>query len=371
MAKVISVRITPVRLPLNRPMAAAAKTFRHRDFILVELECDDGSRWIGFSYIGTGGARAAAIAANELLLPVLLGGEADEIGALWDTMYRAVLLQGRAGLVMNGISAIDIALWDRQARVAGRPLHQELGGSGAQTVAAYASGGYYADGKGYEHLAEEVAGYVAMGFDAVKIKAGAGTLREEEQRTATVREVIGPDRLLMLDMYLAWNDLETALSYVDMYQQFEPYWIEDPFLPDELELYAHLEELIPQPVAAGEFYYGLPAFQTVIERKAASVLQAEAPRCGGVTGWNRIASFAAAHDVVMSPDWFHQIHVHLVSTIPNGLFVEYFPDDTVFNFGWLVDNPLEVRDGSLVLPERPGLGFDFLEEAVGRYTLAL
>ena len=92
---------------------------------------------------------------------------------------------------------------------------------------------------------------------------------------------------------------------------------------------------------------------------------------GGVTGWNRIATFAAAHDVGMSPDWFHQIHVHLVSAASNGLFVEYFPDDTVFNFGWLVDHELEVRDGSLVLPDRSGVGVEFVEEAVGRYALAI
>jgi L-alanine-DL-glutamate epimerase-like enolase superfamily enzyme len=272
---------------------------------------------------------------------------------------------------MNGISAIDIALWDRWARVAGRPLHQELGGSDAPTVPTYASGGYYADGKGVEDLAEEVAGYVAMGFNSVKIKAGAGTLREEEQRTAKVREALGSDRQLMLDMYIAWDDLETALSYVEMYQQFDPYWIEDPFPPDDLENYARLAERIPQPVAAGEFYYELSAFRDVVERKAARILQAEAPRCGGVTGWNRVAAFAALHGVDMCPDWYHQIHVHLVSTAPNGLFVEYFPDDTVFNFGWLVDNPLEVLDGALVLPQRPGLGFDFLEEAVGRYALPI
>ena len=73
----------------------------------------------------------------------------------------------------------------------------------------------------------------------------------------------------------------------------------------------------------------------------------------------------------MAPDWFHQIHVHLVSSAPNGLFVEYFPDDTVFNFGWLVDRELEVRDGGLVLPDRPGLGVEFVEEAVERYALAV
>ena len=352
MTKVSDVRVTPVRLPLKKPMVASAMTFRHRDFLLVELECDDGSRGIGFSYVGTGGGRAAAIAANELLVPAVLGGDADEIAALWDTMYRGVLLQGRAGLVMNGISAIDIALWDRRARVAGRPLHQELGAGSAATVPAYASGGYYAEGKGLEDLAEEVTGYVAMGFGAVKIKAGAGTLSEEERRTAAVREAMGPDRLLMLDMYLAWDDLETALSYVEMYQQFDPYWIEDPFLPDALELYERLAERIPQPVATGEFYYELPSFKAIVERKAARILQAEAPRCGGVTGWNRVAAFAAEHDVGMAPDWFHQIHGHLVSSAPNGLFVEYFPDDTVFNFGWLVDRELEVRDGGLVLPDR-------------------
>ena len=124
-------------------------------------------------------------------------------------------------------------------------------------------------------------------------------------------------------------------------------------------------------MATGEFYYEIPSFKAIVERKAASILQAEAPRWGGVTGWNRIATFAAAHDVGMSPDWFHQIHVHLVSAASNGLFVEYFPDDTVFNFGWLVDHELEVRDGSLVLPDRPGVGVEFVEEAVGRYALAI
>ncbi len=371
MAKIATVRIIPVRVPLAKPMVASAATFRHRDYLLVELECDDGSWGIGFSYVGTAGARGAAIAASDLLVPVLVGSEADDIEARWDAMYRAVLIQGRAGLIKNAISAIDIALWDRRARVVGRPLHEALGGSSGPTVPAYASGGYYAEGKGPEDLAAEAAGYVGMGFDAVKIKAGKGTVAEEERRIGAVRDVLGPDRHLMLDFYLAWDDLATALPYVEMCQQFDPYWIEDPFPPDDLESYARLAERIPQPVATGEFYYGLPAFETILERKAASILQAEAPRCGGVTEWNRIAKLAAAHGATMAPDWFHHFHLHLVSTVPNGLLVEYFPDESVLNFGWLIDQKTEVRDGALVLPDRPGVGFDFVQEAVQEYALAV
>ena len=223
--------------------------------------------------------------------------------------------------------------------------------------------------KDHAALQDEVRGYVAKGFKAVKIKAGRLDLKGEEQRTAAVRKAIGDDVVLMLDMYHAWTDLATAITYVNMYRQFSPFWIEDPFPPDNLDAYARLAAAIPEPVATGEFHYGYAAFQNIIERRAASVLQAEAPRCGGITEWMRIADLATAHGIGMSPDWFHDIHIHLVGSARNGLFVEYFPDRTVLNFGLLLDRQLAIRDGELVLPDGPGLGFEFDPEALRRYTM--
>ena len=370
MTVVREIQVTPVRVPLDRPVSASGKEFRFRDYLLVEVICEDGSTGIGFSYVGTGGGRAAAIAARELLVPEVIGEDPRGVQSIWDRMYRSTLIQGRAGLVMNGLSAIDIALWDRNARVAGMPLYRFLGASGNQeSVPAYASGGYYTDGKGPNELAEEIASYKAKGFTAVKIKAGRLSVKEEERRVQAVRDVIGPDGLMLLDMYNAWNDLSAAMPFIDMYRQYNPYWIEDPFMPDDLDNFARLAARIPEPLATGEFHYGRFNFKHIIESGAASIIQPEAPRCGGITEWRRIAALGAGHGIAVSPCWFHQLHVHLLPSITNGLFAEYFADNTVLNFNRLIDTTLTVKDGAIELPKGPGVGFDFVPEAVGAFTL--
>jgi L-alanine-DL-glutamate epimerase-like enolase superfamily enzyme len=364
------IQVTPVRVPLDRPVSASGIEWRFRDYVLVTVTCEDGSYGIGFSYVGTGGGRAAAIAAQELLVPHAMGQDPRGVRSVWDRMYRSTLIQGRAGLVMNGLSAIDIALWDRNARAAGLPLHGYLGAGGDQkSVAAYASGGYYAEGKGPEELAEEIAGYTAMGFTAVKIKAGLLSVAEEEKRVRAVRDVIGGEGLLLLDLYNSWDDLSGAMPFIHMCRRYHPYWIEDPFLPDDLDNFARLAERIPEPLATGEFHCGRFSFKHIVETGAASIIQPEAPRCGGITEWLRIAGMAAGHGIAVSPCWFHQLHVHLVPSIANGLFVEYFADDTVLNFDRLIDRPLSIRNGTIELPQGPGLGFDFVVEAVDAFAL--
>ncbi|MDA1330557.1 MAG: mandelate racemase/muconate lactonizing enzyme family protein [Chloroflexi bacterium] len=370
MTHVENVQITPVRVPLEKPMSAAGKTFAYRDYLLVELTCSDGSGGIGFSYVGTGGGRAAAMAAEELLVPVVIGEDPAGITLIWDRMYHSTIIQGRAGLLMNGLSAIDIALWERNARAAGMPLYRYLGGNGKQrTVPAYASGGYYAAGKGLDELAEEINTYKALGFTAVKIKTGRLSVNEEEERIRLVREIIGSDGLLLLDFYNAWNNISAALPYIHMAQRYNPFWIEDPFMPYDLENYIRLAQRIPEPLATGEFHFGLHEFKQIITTGAATIIQAEAPRCGGITEWQRIAALASAYGTMVSPCWFHQLHAHLLPSIPNGLFVEYFPDNSILNFGCLIDSDYDVENGAIILPQGDGIGFRFIPEAVAEYRL--
>jgi L-alanine-DL-glutamate epimerase-like enolase superfamily enzyme len=370
MNSVRNIKVTPVRVPLEPPVSAAGKEFCYRDYILVELNCEDGSTGIGFSYVGTGGGRAAAIAARELLVPEVIGQDPRAVEAIWDRMYRSTLIQGRAGIVMNGLSAIDIALWDRNARVHGMPLWRFLGASGERnSVPAYASGGYYSEEKRPDELAEEITSYRARGFTAVKIKTGRFSVKEEEKRVRVVRDIIGPDGLLLLDLYNAWNDLSAAMPYIKMYQEYDPYWFEDPFLPDEFDNFARLAAHIPEPVATGEFHYSRSTFKHIIQSGAASIIQPEAPRCGGITEWRRIANMAAGHSVAVSPCWFHHIHVHLVASTPNGLFVECFMDDSILNFDRLIDTALSIKDGTVELPSDAGVGFHFLPEMVREFSL--
>jgi len=362
--KVVEINLKSVRAPLEKPVSAAGMDFLYRDYLLVEILCSDGSRGIGFSYVGVGGGEAAIHAAQDLLVSHVLGKNPSEVSTIWESMYRATLIQGRAGLVMNGLSALDIALWDRNAKAANLPLHRFLGGE-TRPIPAYASGGYYAKGKGLAEFKEEIESWKALGFKAVKIKTGKLSIKEEEQRVQIVRDVMGDEAYIMLDLYNAMPDLGVAIQYMEMYQQFNPYWIEDPFTPDDLDNFIALSSRMTTPMATGEFHYSPYIFKHIITSGAAQILQAEAPRCGGITEWRRIAHMASAFGATMNPCWFHQLHAHLITSIPNGHFAEYFPDTSVLNFDLLIKGPqVTLRDGELHLPDAVGIGFDFNQDAL-------
>jgi L-alanine-DL-glutamate epimerase-like enolase superfamily enzyme len=284
-------------------------------------------------------------------------------------MYRETLLQGRTGAVMRAISCIDIALWDLNARSVQLPLYRYLGCRTAKKVPAYASGGYYLEGKTPAKLGQEVASYVQQGFRAVKIKVGRLTAIEEEERVRAARESIGPDVLLMLDVNNAWADLPTALAYCRRFEKYDPYWIEEPFSPDDIENHSKLASRIETAVATGEIEAGRWRFKELMEKGAAEILQADAAVCGGISEWRRIAETAASFGITLSPHWFHDLHVHLVAATPNARFVEFFPDDQVLNFRKLLNRQLEAHQGELLPPQGPGLGFEFDENAVASYAL--
>ena len=300
---------------------------------------------------------------------MLVGHDPYRVEGLWQEMYQEAILQGRAGAVMRAISIIDIALWDRNARACGLPLHRYLGSYADDRVPAYASGGYYLDGKTPEMLGEEMAGYVELGFKAVKMKVGRLDPIREEERIRAAREAIGPDILLMLDANNAWFDVPTALRFMDRYEPYDPYWIEEPFSPDDISSHSRLAQSTRVPVATGEIEVGRWRFKELLDKGGASILQTDAAVCGGISEFRRIAATAASYGVNMCPHWFHDLHVHLVASIPNGQYVEFFPDDKVLNFSRLVDTQLQHEDGDLLLPTSPGLGFNFDEKMISKYTV--
>lgn len=366
---VTRVEARTIRVPLPTATSLSTRRVTHRDYVISRVHTDDGMCGIGFCYGGSDAGSIVASVVRELLAPLLVGEDATRVEWLWDRMYSTGLLHGRAGSAMRGLSILDTALWDRNARAVGMPLHRFLGGYHDVSVPAYASGGYYVDGKGPDQLAEELAAYVDQGFKAVKIKVGLLDPAGEEARIKAAREAIGPDIPLMLDANNAWRDLPTALRYMDRYEPYDPYWIEEPFSPDDIDNHARLAARTRVPVATGEIESGRWRFKELLEREAAAILQVDACVCGGITEYRRIGATAASFGVNLCPHWFHDLHVHLVASAPNGQFVEFFPDDAVLNFRRLVDRQLVMKDGELVLPTEPGLGFEFDEAALERYAI--
>jgi L-alanine-DL-glutamate epimerase-like enolase superfamily enzyme len=363
-----SVAVAIARVPLDRPTSFSTRTVSERHFGLVKVRSTDGVEGIGFCYAGNRGGEIVRVAVEQLLAPVLIGQESRRSEGLWNDMYQEQLLQGRSGAAMRGLSILDTAVWDLNARAVGLPLHDYLGCVHRDKVIAYASGGYYLDGKTAALLGQEVAGYVDLGFKAVKIKTGRFSPIEEEARVAATRAAIGPDRGLMLDVNNAWHDLPTAMAYVSRFEKYDPYWIEEPFSPDAIDLHARLARKTRITIATGEIEVGRWRFRELVESGGAEILQADAAVCGGITEWRRIASHAGALGVTVSPHWFHDLHAPLVAATPNARYIEFFPDDQVLNFRRLIDRQLEHRDGYVMLHQTPGLGFGFDEAAVRRYA---
>lgn len=370
MTKIVALRARAVSIPLPAPTSLSSRLVHERHYGLVEIECDDGFKGIGFCYVGSMGGRLFPAIISELFEPLVVGRDAHATEETWQDMYQESLLHGRTGTVMRAISAIDTAMWDRNARAAGLPLYKYMGAHRTDRVPAYASGGYYLDGKTPSMLADEMEGFVKQGFNAVKIKVGRySDPGLEEDRVAAVRDRIGPDVLLMLDANNAWADLPSALRILRRFERYDPYFIEEPFSPDDIENHARLTDNTSMLVATGEIEAGRWRFQELLDRGAAHILQTDACVAGGITEFRRIAAMAAGYGVPVAPHWFHDLHAHLVASIPNGQFVEYFPNSDVLNFRELVSHQVKLEGGDILLTDRPGLGFDFVEDQVTRYEI--
>ena len=368
-SRIVSVETRTVSIPLDNVTSFSTRKVSARDYVLVKIRTADGHEGIGFCYGGSRAGILVAHAVRELFKPMLIGENALRVEGLWQEMYQDSLLHGRAGSVMRALSIVDNALWDRNARAAGLPLAQYLGSYAKDTVPAYASGGYYLEGKTPAKLGEELAGYVKLGFKAVKIKVGRYGLKEEEARIAAAREAIGDDILLMMDANNAWSDVPTAVEYMRRYEKYNPYFIEEPFSPDDIDSHAELARRTPITVATGEIEAGRWRHQELLQKRAASILQTDAAVCGGITEFRRIAAMAAGYGVTVCPHWFHDLHIHLVASTPNARYVEFFSDDQVLNFRRLVDTQLQFDNGNLIVPKTPGLGFGFDEKAVEKYAV--
>lgn len=361
-----SVSVAVCEVPLDRVTSFSTRTVSSRHYGLVKVRSRDGHDGIGFCYVGSRAGGILKSAVELLLGPLLIGQESLRTEGLWQMLYQEALLQGRAGTVMRGVSILDTALWDLNARSAGLPLHDYLGSNERESVPAYASGGYYLEGKSPAGLGKELAGYVAQGFRAVKMKTGRLSPSEEEARIAAARDAIGPDVLLMLDANNAWADLPTAMDYMRRFEAYDPYWIEEPFSPDAIDLHARLAARTSITVATGEIEVGRWRFRELVDSGGAEILQADAAVCGGISEWRKIAAYADCRGVTVSPHWFHDLHAPLVAATTNARFVEFFTDDQVLNFRRLINHQLELRAGRVVLRQSPGLGFAFDEQAVAR-----
>jgi D-arabinonate dehydratase len=367
--KLVEIRSAVAVVPLTIPLSWSTAAVTEREYILVWARGEDGTFGMGYG-LGSrypGGARAMHDMVQEQLVPVAVGTDSWMTEELWARLYQRTLLLGRRGAMLRAMSALDIALWDLNAKLAGVPLYRLLGGYRSE-VPVYASGGYYAAGDPLKDLESEIAAYLARGFDAVKIKVGGQALSVDVARVALVRQILGPEGRLALDANSAWSNLVDAQRAAERFAPYDPWWLEEPFLPDSAANFAELAKRTAIPLATGELESTRWPFRQFLDERSVHILQPDATVCGGVTEWRRIAQMAAGFDVPVAPHWAAEVHSHLVAASPNGLAIEYFtPDRDIVNFDRLLENPLRPAGGKLRLSEDPGHGVRLDIAAVKRH----
>jgi D-arabinonate dehydratase len=364
--EITEVESFPIAIPLETPVSFATRTIHYRDHAITYVRTDDGHEGVGYS-LGYESADLIADAVTDTLAPMVEGEDPRDTERLYRRMFDGTVQVGRRGALLRAISTVDIACWDVAAKAVDTPLYKYLGAN-SDEIPAYASGGYYRDDKGHEGLREEIQRYVDAGHDAVKMKVGRRPVDEEVERVRAVRETIGPERTLLLDANGAWRTAPEALSNCRAFAEFDPYFVEEPAMPDNVDLLASVNEGLDYAVATGELEATRYGFRTLLRAGAASVLQPDATVVGGITEWLKVANAASTLDVPIAPHYNWNLHTTLLCAIDNPTWVEYFyRDQDVKVFDDVVADPIEPENGTMRPHDRPGHGVGLDRDALERF----
>lgn len=342
-----------LRVALRRPWGAGVTEV---GVVSVRVRGADGVVAAGFSWTPTIGARSVLALLDEHILPFARRSASDEPEQVWDAAWRHLHEAGGGGLTTIALAGLDLALWDLRARRAevGMP---ELLGRVHDRQPAYGSGVnlHYT----LEDLLAQVERWVSSGFSAVKIKVGKPDLAEDVERVARVRELIGPERSLMIDANQRW-DLDTAIRSARALEQFDLTWLEEPLLADDLAAYRALRAAVDVPLAVGENIHTIHRFRDFLDADIADVIQPNIVRVGGITPFLRIVELARERGVAVAPHLLPELSAQLAFSLPETTWVEDVEDAGFDALGALeAPSGVSIRDGWAIGGPRRGLGIEF------------
>jgi L-alanine-DL-glutamate epimerase-like enolase superfamily enzyme len=326
-------------------------TITHFELITVRLRDTDGAEGVGYTYtVGAGGAAVHALI-DHGLRPVLIGAEAEHIEALWQKMWWHLHYGGRGGSVSLAVSACDIALWDLKARRFETPLWRLLGGFDP-AVPCYA-GGIDLDFP-LDALLRQTDDNVGKGFRAIKMKVGRPRLSEDVERVRAMRSHLGPDFPLMADANMRWT-VDEAIRAARAFRDTNLIWLEEPTIPDDIAGHTRIVRDGGVPIATGENLHTLHEFKQMIEAGGVTFPEPDVTNCGGITVFMKVAHLAEACNLPLTSHGVHDLTVHLLAAAPNRSYLE------VHGFGLdrYIAEPLVIRDGNALAPERAGHGVSF------------
>jgi len=358
--KIKNLIVKPLSWDLDPPLSNPVITWDKKEIVLVFIETDTGLTGVGEGWVAGATARALVATLEDDITPVITGRDPLQISAIWEDLNISRSISARPGIIRAAMSAVDMALWDILGKHAGLPLYQLLGGQ-SDLAFVYASAGLYGKSKTTADLANEMSGYIAKGFTAVKMKVGGPSPTEDVERVKAVREAIGPDHLLMVDAVCGMKTHE-ALALAERIKPYDIYFFEQPVAAYDYEGMAVVNTRSGIPVAGNENFFDLHEFNELLLRKCVTFTQFDLAMVGGISEGLRIDAAARAW---YSPTTIHSAgsivcmaaSLHLAAALSNCESLEYH-----MLHSWLFDTVpedfLAVKNSHVRLLDKPGLGLD-------------
>ncbi|MGH9735994.1 MAG: enolase C-terminal domain-like protein [Candidatus Acidiferrales bacterium] len=358
-AKIDRLAVTAATIPTDFPESDGTLAWDKTTIVIAETVCG-GVSGLGYTYADL----SAATLIESLLTKVVVGRDAMDIADAWNAMVHAVRNLGRPGISSMAISAVDIALWDLKAKLLRLPLIKLLGAV-RSSIAVYGSGGFtsYSD----DRLQRQFAGWAESGIRMMKMKVGREPGRDVE-RVRCARAAIGEAAQLFVDANGAYTRKQ-ALSLASLFNESKISWFEEPVSSDDLEGLRLIRDRAPEgiAIAAGEYGYDAFYFRRMLDAGAVDVLQADATRCGGITGFLQADVLCAAHSLPLSAHTAPAVHMHACCAADRAVHLEYFHDHARIE-NLIFDGVQPPRNGDLS-PDlsRYGLGLEIRRDELSRY----
>ena len=351
-----SLVILPLKAPISdaKVLTGRQKPLTEVAILFVEVQTQEGHQGVGFSYSKRAGGPGLYEHAREIA-PALSGEDPSDIARLWDKLVWAGASVGRSGLAVQAIAAFDNALWDLKARRAGLPLAKLLGAHRDAVQCYNTSGGFLSTP--LPEVLSNVEALLERGIGGIKLKVGQPDPMEDWKRVSAVHELIDGRVELAIDANQQW-DRVTAQRFGRMVEPLNLLWIEEPLDAYDAEGHAQLAATFDTPIATGEMLTSVAEHAELIRLRSVDFIQPDAPRVGGITQFLKIAALADQARLRLAPHFAMEIHLHLAAAYPHGPWVEHFD--------WLeplFEERLDIRDGWMHVPSRPGLGCTISEQA--------
>lgn len=327
-----------------------------RNWLFVKIFTDEGVYGVGEA---SGWPRVVEMAIKDLT-PLLIGEDPFHIEKLWQKLYLGMMGHGMTGIVGSGaLTGIEMALWDIKGKALNVPLWNLLGGKIRDKIRLYA----------HAHTPERAAELVERGFTALK----TGGVTEPLRKVRTIRAAVGPDIDLMLDVHgPPWLTTRDAIRLGQALEAYDLLFYEDPVAPENIQAIARVAKAVNLPIAAGERHAGIYGIRELVEQEIIDVVQPDTGRAGGLLQMKKIAALAEAHYVTVAPHSgslgpvAEMAAVHLLASLPNFLILEHIADDVPQRYEVMTPQP-DISAGSIIVPDRPGIGVDIVEEAIANY----